>query len=159
MNLGVSPQRAGKPVTPKNVVVVVSPNVTTSFKGDQYSDAWAGLMMSEKQFYGRMPADDDGAVRWLSGLISNNPVNRPEWTTTLHEALTPLGKFSYEIPTSVDNMSSCEREIIVDGRTKLLSVPGAWTFQCLSHSASELLKMLSRDQKISVSGPPSHPSR
>ena len=106
--------------------------------------------MSEKQFYGRMPADDDGAVRWLSGLISNNPANRPEWTTALHEALTPLGKFSYEIPTSSDNMSSCEREIIVDGRTKLLSVPGAWTFQCLSHTATELLNMLSNVFEITM---------
>ena len=95
MNLGVSPQRVGKPTTPKNVVIVVSPNITTQFKGDQYTDGWAASLMSEKQFYGRKPADDDGAVRWLSGLISAKMENRPEWTTALHEALTPLGKFSY----------------------------------------------------------------
>ena len=130
MNLGFSPQRVGKTATPKNVVLVVSPNISTQCKGEQFKDAWAALLMSEKQFYGRTAADDDGAVRWLSGFIATNPANRPEWTLALNEALALLGKFSYEIPSSSENMSACEREILVDGKIQLLSVPGAWTFQC-----------------------------
>ena len=150
MNLGFSPQRVGRPATPKNVVLVVSPDITAQCKGEQFTDAWAALLMSEKQFYGRMAADDDGAVRWLSGLISSTPANRPEWTTALHEALTPLGKYSYEIPTSADNMSSCEREITVDGKTQLLAVPGAWTFQCLAHTGAKLMQMLAKLFEITM---------
>ena len=150
MNLGFSPQRVGRPATPKNVVLVVSPDITAQCKGEQFTDAWAALLMSEKQFYGRMAADDDGAVRWLSGLISSTPANRPEWTTALHEALTPLGKYSYEIPSSADNMSSCEREITVDGKTQLLAVPGAWTFQCLAHTGAKLMQMLAKLFEITM---------
>ena len=132
MNLGYSPRRQTKVATPKKVILVVSPGIHANFKGEAFADAWASLMLSEKQFYGRLNTDDDGAVRWLSGMISSNPVNRPPWLSQLNEALTPLGKYSYETPSSAENMTSCEQEITVKGKTELLSVPGAWTFQCVS---------------------------
>ena len=105
MNLGFSPQRQSEMANPKKVVLVVSPGIQASFKGKAFSDAWASLMLSEKQFYGRLSADDDGAVRWMSGMISSNPTNRPQWLPELNEALTPLGKYSYETPNSFENMS------------------------------------------------------
>ena len=87
MNLVASPKRAGKPATPKKVELCLVPGVHTTYKGQTFCGAWSGLFLSAKQMYSRDTADDDGAIRYLSGLIAKDPVNHPKWEKELHEKL------------------------------------------------------------------------
>ena len=152
MNLVASPKRAGKPATPKKVELCLVPGVHTTYKGQTFCAGWSGLFLSAKQMYSRVTADDDGAIRYLSGLIAKDPVNHPKWEKELHEKLAPLGVYSYETPGSPDNLTSCSCELFLEDTSEQLTAPGAWTFQCMAYTLPDLLQMLKSTIDITILG-------
>ena len=152
MNLAASPKRAGKPPLQKDVSLCLVSGVHAVYKGENFVDAWTGLLLSAKQMTSRLQQDDDGAIRFLSGLIAKDPKNRPLWESELHQRLTKLGPYSYEPPNSQDNLTSCECELQLEHASELLTAPGAWVFQCMSTELSTLLLMLENTIAVTMLG-------
>ena len=152
MNLAASPKRAGKPPVKKDVSLCLVSGVQATFKGENFVDAWAGLLLSSRQMTSRLPQDDDGAIRFLSGLIAKDPKNRPGWESELHQQLSKLGQYSYEPPNSPDNLTSCQCELQLEHASELLTAPGAWVFQCISSKQSNLLAMLENTIAVTILG-------
>ena len=129
-------------MTMKSLTACILPCIEYTYKDKQFEKGCALVLMSTSQFNSRKKEMDDGALRFMSGLCSKNPANHPKWEENLNVALSDLGSWGYE-PPSADghNLSALQAVLTVDGKETVYKAEGAWAFQYVAQSMSNLMLM------------------
>ena len=99
------PLSPGKPRL-HEVVFEIFGRVPFRAKGINFQPGYLGLLLSTNMLKQRKTVDEDGALRWLSGLIAKKPENHPPWEKALLAAIPENCICAYEAPGSPENFTT-----------------------------------------------------
>ena len=133
----VKPRASGRQQPPQEMSLEIFNGVSGEFRGHLLTNGCLAYLCGTKDLTDR--SKDTQAVRWISGLISQNPNNHPAWKAA-YEAALPIGCLvEYLRPSDAVNPTAwtCEGE---DGLEQ--SIDGIWAWTVYAPSLGEMKQAL-----------------
>ncbi|CAK0853230.1 unnamed protein product [Prorocentrum cordatum] len=137
---GGSPLKARKMDANSKVqamVLEVFFDVSVQAKGLAFDGGIVGVLADADELVCRK--ESKNAVRWMSGLISKNAANVPEWATAFNAGLPQNVVAEYMSPSHQDNPTAVVQETAEGG---IANAPGAWCFGMYTQTFEEFRAVL-----------------
>ncbi|CAK0867826.1 unnamed protein product [Prorocentrum cordatum] len=119
------------------MVLEVFFDVSVQAKGLAFDGGIVGVLADAGELVCRK--ESKNAVRWMSGLISKNAANVPEWATAFNAGLPQNVVAEYMGPSHQDNPTAVVQETAEGG---IANAPGAWCFGMYTQTFEEFRAVL-----------------